>query len=675
MRVASVSIALLAGVSLAVSAAEQNPVRHHPGADAGVQRFIVRYRAERGSPSVQAKSVEARDVALTKRAGLILRRTREIAPDMQALDVEAGASSSQVRAQMLARLRADPDVEFAEIDRRRYAHAVPNDPLHTGQWYLKSAEASAIEAQTAWDTTMGSKGVVVAVLDTGVRYDHPDLRKAGESGRLLPGYDFISADSGGTFRTANDGNGRDNDPSDPGDWISDADAATDLFSDCDVSPSSWHGTRVSGIIGALSNNGAGIAGIDWNTWILPVRVLGKCGGFDSDVTAGMRWAAGLHVPGIPDNPYPAKIINMSLGAATTCSGSYVAAVNELTAAGVLIVVSAGNESGPVDSPANCAGVVGVAGLRHVGTKVGYSSLGPEVSISAPGGNCGSEPANCSFSLDTTTNGGTNGPGASTYTDAANYNIGTSFSSPIVAGIAALMTSVNGNLEASQLRARLRGSALVFPHNAALPDCHVPVDDTDIQDIECNCTADTCGAGMANARTAVNDALRPIAAVAVPASFTAGQDVTLNAAGSAAACEHSVASYAWTIVDPGANPPVINGADQPSATVTAPAMDSFVVRVTVTDEAGLTDSADITVAPTSATSSAPSAAGTTACLTDIVIAQSPTTPTTPTPTTPAKSGGGGGGLDLLLLVALLSALIRACAATPRRACPAHRAWRA
>ena len=205
-----------------------------------------------------------------------------------------------ISAEALQRLRADPEVEYAVLDQRRYPHATnPNDPLFAGQWYLKSTEVSAVNAIDAWDHGQGSTGVVIAVLDTGVLYDHPDLGRGDNGGKLLPGFDFVS----GTAQ-ANDGDGRDADPSDPGDWINDTDKTNAAFTGCDVSGSSWHGTRVAGMIGALTNNAAGVAGLDWNSFLLPVRVLGKCGGIDSDILAGMRWAAGLHVDGVPDNPDP-----------------------------------------------------------------------------------------------------------------------------------------------------------------------------------------------------------------------------------------------------------------------------------------------------------------------------------------------------------------------------------
>src|SRR5262249_20126029 len=155
-----------------------------------------------------------------------------------------------------------------------------------------------------------------------------------------------------------------------------------------AAPSSWHGTRVAGILGAITNNGVGVAGLTWSPQILPVRALGKCGGLDSDIIAGMLWAGGIAVSGAPNNPSPARIINMSLGGAGGCLGSYRDAIGQLTALGVLVVASAGNEGGPVDTPANCPGVAGIAGLRQAGTKVGYSSLGPQIALGAPAGNCG-----------------------------------------------------------------------------------------------------------------------------------------------------------------------------------------------------------------------------------------------------------------------------------------------
>ena len=615
-------IGVLAAISIASTQAaagtnERNPVRTHPAAasDPTEQRILVKLRPNAAAAAhAQALSIQSKPSAtaangtmqaLATRASLTFKQSREITNGLHLLKVQP--SSGESIEATLARLRADSSVESAEIDQRRFPHAVPNDPLFTGQWYEQATQPAGIDAVTAWDTTTGRSDVVIAELDTGVRYDHPDLLAVSANGRLLPGYDFISDPA-----IANDGDGRDMDASDPGDWITSADAATTTFSGCTVENSSWHGTRVAGILGALSNNATGITGITWQPKILPVRVLGKCGGVDSDILDAMRWAAGLHVTGVPDNTHPAQIINMSLGGQGACTSAEQTVISEVVAAGVTVVISAGNEGGPVDSPANCVGVAGIAGIRQVGTKVGFSSLGPEVALSSPAGNCVNASGACLFSIDTSINNGTTTPGTNGYTDQMNPNLGTSFSSPIVAGIAGLMTSVNANLQPAQVIARLKEGAKTFPvsSDTTVPNCHVPASATDLQNAECNCTTTTCGAGMANAPGALKAALRPIAAVAVPATVSAGQNVMLAGTGSAAACNHTITTYAWTNVGNSTNP--IQNANTATATVVAPATGSITVRLTVTDDAGRQDTADVVVSATSATTAAPANANSGKC---------------------------------------------------------------
>ena len=630
-------IGVLAAISIASTQAaagtnERNPVRTHPAvaSDPTEQRILVKLRPSAAAAAhVQALSIQSKPnataangtmQALATRASLTFKQSREITNGLHLLKVQP--SSGESIEATLARLRADSSVESAEIDQRRFAHAVPNDPLFTGQWYEQATQPAGIDAVTAWDTTTGRSDVVIAELDTGVRYDHPDLLAVSANGRLLPGYDFISDPT-----IANDGDGRDADASDPGDWITAADAATSNFSGCTVENSSWHGTRVAGILGALSNNATGITGITWLPKILPVRVLGKCGGVDSDILDAMRWAAGLHVTGVTDNPHPAQIINMSLGGQGACTAAEQTVISEVVAAGVTVVVSAGNEGGPVDSPANCVGVAGVAGIRQVGTKVGFSSLGPEVALSSPAGNCVNASGACLFSIDTSINNGTTTPGTNGYTDQLNPNLGTSFSSPIVAGIAGLMTSVNANLQPAQLIARLKEGAKTFPvsTDTTVPNCHVPASATDLQTVECNCTTTTCGAGMANAPGALKAALRPIAAVAVPATVSGGQNVMLAGTGSAAACGHTITTYAWTNVSNSTNP--IQNANTATATVVAPATGSITVRLTVTDDAGRQDTADVVVSATSATTTAPANANSGKCpasVSAITVAVTPAT---------------------------------------------------
>jgi len=344
-------------------------------------------------------------------------------------------------------------------------------------------------------------------------------------------------------------------------------------------------------------------------------------------------------------------------------------------------VSAGNEGGPVDAPANCAGVAGIAGLRQVGTKVGYSSLGPEIALSAPAGNCVNTGAGqpCLFSIETTTNNGTTVPAANIYTDETNFNVGTSFSAPIVSGIAGLMLGVNGNLTSGQLIARLQaGASAPFPvsSDSTVPACHVPAGPSDLQTRECNCTTSVCGAGMANAYGAVLQALRPIAAVALPSTVTAAASVTLDGSGSAAACHASLSTYQWTVVQPTSNPPTIQNASMAQASVLAPsAPTTYTLMLTVTDDAGRTDSAQVIVTSSRASTAAPARAGSNACLAAISYTVPPPASAASAPTG-SSGGGGGGALDVLSVLALAlgglaSAVLRPynsrCAASSQGRC--------
>ena len=591
-------------------AAEVNPVRHGPAAAAMAPsaRVILKLRPA-AAGSAAAESAPTRLMRVGRRTGVGLNLLRSITPRMQVLEVGA-AQAGEGTVATLSRLRADPEVEYASVDERRYAHQAATDPLFAQQWYLQNdpAAPSAIDAISAWDTTTGSAGVVIADLDTGVRFDHPDLLRTSQGGRLLPGFDFVSNEA-----VANDRDGWDNNASDPGDWVTSAEATAAPFKGCTVANSSWHGTRTAGILGALTNNATGIAGITWGTQILPVRALGKCGGYDSDIQQAMLWAAGLHVNSVADNPNPARIINMSFGSTgESCPQSYLDVIQQVTALGVVVVVSAGNEGGPVDTPGNCPGVVTVAGLRHAGTKVGFSSLGPEIALSAPAGNCVNTALGspCLYSILTTTNSGTTVPRTNTYTDEfAGANLGTSFSAPIVSGIAALMASVNPALNSCQMTARLKEGAQPFPQTSAGAAtqpamCHVPTGASDVQNAECVCTLDgkTCGAGMANARASVAAALRPIAAVSI---HTSPGTAMLAATGSAAALNHTLSSYQWRALS-GVSV-TMQGAGSANASVALPACGLATLELTVTDDAGLSDTASVVVSPNGATFVAPAAA--------------------------------------------------------------------
>jgi serine protease len=492
---------------------------------ADAARVIVKFRADSVLVTTKALAGTDRETsraqALGERVGVAMSAGAPLSDRAQVV-FAAGVSS----AALAARLAAESDVEYAVPDERKRLVTAPNDPLYAngvggngpavGQWYLRAPDStvlSSINAEAAWSITTGSPSVVVADLDTGVRFEHPDLLAVAAGGNLLPGYCMIS-DPG----TANNTTCRGPDASDPGDWVTEAELSQrhSEFYQCEPAPtdSSWHGTQTAGLIAALTNNGIGMASVGRTVELLPVRVLGKCGGFDSDIIAGMFWAAGFPVPGVPANPTPAQVINLSLGGAGACNAAYADAVNHITAARTVIVVAAGNSTGnSVGEPGNCPGVIAVGGLRHAGTKVGFSSLGPEIAISAPAGNCiniavGSP---CLYPILTTSNSGTTTPASSIYTDSYNPSLGTSFSTPLVSGTVALMFAVQPLLTPWQARVALESTARPFPTtstDSTVTQCTAPqydVDGNPIDQLECLCTIDTCGAGMLDAGAAVSAA--------------------------------------------------------------------------------------------------------------------------------------------------------------------------
>ena len=290
----------------------------------------------------------------------------------------------------------------------------PNDSRWGQQWNLAANPGVGVGVREAWRYGRG-KGTVLAVVDSGI-IAHPEFE-----GRILPGYDFVSS-----AKYANDGDGRDADATDPGDWVSKEDVESGNFDeDCKESPSDWHGTHVAGIALADADNGVGIAGIAPLAKLLPVRVIGKCGGTDRDLIDGMRWAAGLEVSGAPINENPADVINLSLGGEQPCSGSLQSAVDEITALGVMIVASVGNEAKDASlySPANCDATITVGALTVNGTLATYSNYGSFVNVAAPGGDTGAL-------IMSTVDRGTTTPVGAGY---ASYG-GTSMAAPHLSGV-------------------------------------------------------------------------------------------------------------------------------------------------------------------------------------------------------------------------------------------------
>jgi serine protease len=435
------------------------------------QRLIVKFRSQPAAgvePESEHDRARVSALAADRRVPLAYVRPMALGAHLVELDHPVPLSEAHAIAQRLA---GHAEVEYVQPDRRMRAEFVPNDQYLNQQTYLRD-DAAGISAFSAWDVTTGSANIVVAVVDTGYR-PHPGL-----AGRILPGYDFVS-----NPLVANDGDGRDADPTDPGDWIVFSDlTVSQRFYGCRVEDSTWHGTSTAGIIAANSNDGAWTAGIDWSARILPVRVLGKCYGDDSDILDGIAWAAGLPVPGVPINSTPAQVINLSLGAYGDCTPAYQQVIASAFAHGVTraIVAAAGNDrfDASYHTPSNCPGVIAVAATNSIGGKASYTNFGPTITISAPGGD--------SFAgfdgIELLTNLGTEQPTQ----DSVGSANGTSFAAPMVAGTVALMLAVAPNLSATQVGALLASSAKPFPAGST-------------------CTTATCGAGIVDAHAAVQAA--------------------------------------------------------------------------------------------------------------------------------------------------------------------------
>ncbi len=368
----------------------------------------------------------------------------------------SAAKAKDRTMETVEKLKQRPDVEYAQPNYILHIMKTPNDSLYPKQWHYFNNGSGAgeslggIDLPKAWDTSTGSQSVVVSVIDTGILPNHEDI--VG-SPNLVSGYDMISDAS-----RANDGNGRDNDATDTGDAIAQGECGSGQPSQ--PQPNSWHGSHVAGTIGAgKTDNNLGVAGINWNVKVQAVRVLGKCGGSTSDINDGIRWAAGLSVPGAPTNPTPAKVINMSLGGAQPCSQSpsTQSAINDAVAKGVTVVVAAGNDGKDAAGylPAGCNNVIAVAASDPKGQLTSYSNFGNTVEIIAPGG----LHKGCSIPADgiLSTVGNDNQSNCAVGNAYAYYN-GTSMAAPHVAGVAALWLATDATLTPSKLLTELQAAA-------------------------------------------------------------------------------------------------------------------------------------------------------------------------------------------------------------------------
>jgi serine protease len=505
---AALAVGLL-GAACAAAAAGAEP--------APVTGFIVQLRAE--AQVVAAETGAAgmkRMLSVVSDQRLPLSVERPVSGRWHRLQGQV-ALSAAAAGLLEAQLRADPRVQSVVPDvREQRQDTTPVDPRFGAQWWLQAVAAGNTGAAgfaKAWDRSTGvANGAVVAVLDSGIT-SHIET-----NARILPGFDFVADSS-----YAGDGNGRDNDPSDPGDAITAADrlAQPDKFSGCpDALRSSWHGTTIAGQLAAASNNTEGVAAANWQGLVLPVRVAGKCGAAVSDIVDGLRWAAGLVVTGAPANPNPARLIVLSYGGVDACDTAsttpaiadtawlYEAAIAEVRAAGALVFVAAGNQRGSVGRPASCQGAFAVASVNRDGYKASYSNFGPSIALATPGGDAASGGLCESGSSDlrdgglvSTGNLGDTTPGAAGYVSAS----GTSFAAPAVAAVASLMLAVNPALTAGQIEQGLRMTARPHALVPLLGNCAL----TDNPG-RCACTTATCGAGLLDADEALAFAAAPLA---------------------------------------------------------------------------------------------------------------------------------------------------------------------
>ena len=409
--------------------------------------FIIYYRddaAPQDVTSAQAQRVLGQlhdDLARAAgELGIHARVQRRTATGGHVLALEDGMLEADTANRFMLELVKNPEVASVEPNLRVYPAALPDDPHLSYQWGLTGA-AGGINVEPAWGLA-GSNGVVIAVIDTG-RTAHPDLDE-----KTLAGMDMISDPTNGR-----DGNGRDSNPADEGDW----NTANQCGQGAQARNSSWHGTHVAGIAAAITHNSEGIAGTAPGAWLQHVRVLGTCGGNLADIADGIIWASGGNVPGLPVNPTPARVLNLSIQGGGACGTTYQAAINSARSRNSVVIVAAGNNAIPAteSTPGNCQGVVTVAANGPAGVRAVYSNYGPAVAVSAPGGDSSNSQLDGILS---TINLGTTTPAAAGY----NMMDGTSMAAPYVAGVAALMLSRNFNLTPDQIATLLRNTARPFP---------------------------------------------------------------------------------------------------------------------------------------------------------------------------------------------------------------------
>lgn len=408
---------------------------------------LVKFKSGLSVQSVQALSV----------GGVSLQHAQSL-PVQSAALYKASVSAAQT-LELVRQLRGRADVAWAYPNYIWRAFAAPNDPAYADQWHYP-----AINLPQAWDIEKGTTNPVrVAVVDTGILTQHPDF-----AGTLLPGYDFIS-----NPQVAGDGDGRDNNPEDVGDEPG--------------RQSSYHGSHVGGTIAAATNNGRGVAGVSWGAKTLHVRVLGAGGGSMADIMLGTAWAAGLAVEGVPTNPNPAQVINMSLGGRGTCTEPVQEIFNAIFARGAVVVVAAGNDNQNAAeyTPASCSGVITVGATDFQGHRAPYSNYGPRIDLMAPGGDNRADLNGDNYPDGVLSPVKNDQSGEFAYA----FYQGTSMAAPHVAGVIALMKSRRPSLTSQEALSILKQTARKLTVTACTGKGPAQ-------------TANDCGAGLIDADAAL-----------------------------------------------------------------------------------------------------------------------------------------------------------------------------
>lgn len=452
----------------------------------------------------QADPAKAAEQAVERAADTQVTQVTPITPSMAAVTVDEQLTAGESQ-RLGEQVEAQPGVDTAE-PAGTFTSATTNDRYYSYLWNVASPSKSGFgtNAEAAWASATG-KGAVIGVVDTGIT-PHRDLTGSTVAivgGNVVAGYDFLSSPA-----TAGDGNGRDSDPRDVGNY-------------CDGEGSTWHGTHVAGIAAAIRDNAIGVAGVAPGAKVQPLRALGRCGGPEADIISAMRWGAGLPVSGIAAvNPTPVSVLNLSLGGTGTCSSAMQSTVDAIIAKGIPIVVSAGNDDKAVSTatPANCRNVIRVGASTFTGTLASYSNYGDSsvpLTISGPGGAGNSD--DMSAWIVSTYNTGSTTPVAESYMGM----VGTSMAAPHVAGVAALLKSKDPGLAPAQIQAILAATATPIP----------------------GCAVSRCGAGVVNAAKAVAALLgNPVNSLAVTLTGVpfVGNTLTAQAAGATGA----TLAYQW-----------------------------------------------------------------------------------------------------------------------------------